>query len=114
MINERELMIGNWYSFFNGYGEPEKALQFDLNEFRRLNECITMPDFFEPIPLMAQHFISAGFVWHGTRLCYPKITIDAWGIHDFTFKLGEIHIEYLHQLQNIVRILTGEELEIKL
>lgn len=79
----------------------------------------------KPVPLTEEILNKAGFVKDG--VCY-KLRVLSFGslsfficendgtycelVQDREFILGHIECDYLHQLQNIIHSLTGEELKI--
>ena len=119
MIQLNELRIGNWFKT-NIY----QQVTLEHLDFL-LNDNIKDKSVMQPIELTAEILEKCGFMkekgidvyslgrlrlWIGTRgksLCY-LIEEDTTTGHYIT------SIEYIHQLQNLVFALTGEELDVKL
>lgn len=73
---------------------------------------------FEPIPLTAEILEKAGFVSDMMAdgfLSYSKDGVEI-DMPYFEFFYGEssIEVKYVHQLQNLIHSLSGQELEIEL
>ena len=115
MTLSKELRIGNWvdYKLPNNYGnEIRTQFNFDLCKYVHL---------LKPIPLTTEILEKAGF----------KRDSDYDGLYSFggynfdltdgvvvclvnlEYKIGQ-PVHYLHQLQNFIYALTGEELNIQL
>lgn len=116
-IVSTELRIGNWVDF-KGYGQ----VNLDVFDVFFIRQC----RFFQPIPLTPEILIKAGFKLLGEEendVFYKKDIGFYFGYHisisglieNDEFKChGNPHIKYLHQLQNLIYTLTGEELVITL
>jgi len=118
MIDAKELRIGNQIQRRTG-----QHLIVDINILRSVRR---QPVFFMPVLLTEEKLIEFGFEkkeysvssdWHiGTN----PVTHD-WmltitkleGIDYFFFQNGGHQIRYVHQLQNLYFLLTGEELIVK-
>jgi hypothetical protein len=122
-----ELRIGNW--LLNPYSnEPEKVESIRpvhaLNTDYEVNE--DHPDLLKPIPLTEEWLLKFGFGLSDEHECGHN-TNEAFGFYyDWHFKrlrleagtadiadVYLLHIQYVHQLQNLYFGLTGEELTIK-
>ena len=89
-------------------------------------QCEINPDGFEPIPLTEEWLLKFGFdfsidTWYLKGVAIWKTECcDAKGNEEigFFYELRDVgmmdmHVKYVHQLQNLYFALTGEELKIK-
>jgi len=132
MIKERELRIGNILSLKQHWGSEIVVIEaiykkgFDVKsltdnkEYTKLDRLSA-----DAIPLSEGWLLKFGFVFNTAKRQY-EINVDGfasefpvWEFRDEMFiapmgnDTGHIHINYVHQLQNIYFALTGEELTIK-
>ena len=121
MIPANELRIGNWAS--NG----EKNFVFDASSLYDATSGLTSKFIF-PIPLTPEVLEKCGFDWriwdgneHHKVLSYKNTPIHTyWDGSEWCFKYGFdsdltfAACQYVHQLQNLIFALTGEELTVKL
>lgn len=132
MISYKDLMIGNWVYESERSKFPMKVVYVG-EDYCYLNFESNEGDVFDgyekdmmPIPLAEDILIKCGFAKrkllgyenHFTYERYLKgITIKLTALNncDFSVLLFEtaIKIEYVHELQNIVRLITKSDLEIK-
>jgi hypothetical protein len=98
-MNANELRIGNWYCWNAGgknYEYQVKQKDFKNDNYRN----------FEPIPLTEDWLLR--FDWKDG---FSKGMLDRQGIEIGIFG-HYLDIKYVHQLQNIIFALTGDELTI--
>lgn len=118
MVNANELRLGNWISYNGKYYEVDE-IWFDLDEGAYYTQDFNI-NFISPIPLTEELLLKCGFERNKTykRYFYNGISISKYeGEKYFVFdgwRFRAIDIKYLHQLQNLYFILTGEELTINL
>jgi len=121
-MNANELRIGN-YIHVSEEGSLE-VLKIDLNDMCNL-ECTIDKDMFEPIPLTEEWLLKLG----AKQYMFDDIKTNEYMFNKwFTVSLVNeqgfcqlclsnrylpVHLEYVHQLQNMVWILTNKELTIK-
>lgn len=125
MIDAKELRIGNWVSY-EVEGET-KISQVIPSDFIALGFDFNI---FNPIPLTPELLEKAGFTsrflgnYHIASLknSHGCIRVEKDSMQ-VTIEIGDLggntetsipHIKYLHQLQNLIFALTGQELEITL
>ena len=125
MIAANELRIGNWV-LWNGPDHVENAkisaisneeVAFKCGDYGLINEI-------QPIPLTPEILEKCGLkngnseldrnVFYSTNKHLAQFSVNisgSFGIYVGVFiALRSVHLEYLHQLQNIYFALTGEEL----
>lgn len=129
MIKANEFRIGNW-AYSKTY-----ATNIQFKSFFGLCNAETNPELYNPIPLTAEILEKCGFVklehsWfakeYGTdcREAAKVMSIQInsitgrCGIGDTDFggcnaMTGKV-IKYVHQLQNLIYAITGEDFEVKL
>lgn len=129
-MTSTELRIGNLIQCYRKAFDKEKTQHkisgiFFLDEF---GDCVELEDGFiininkgiEPIPLTEEWLLKLGFElysekeYHGNGL-YPILVWDDgfWLDDNETGTINDKPILYVHQLQNIHFVLTGEELVCK-
>ncbi len=129
MINYKELRIGNIVSY--DYPKPEgskvmvvtsvDATKTDRH-IRLLGEMINntnrmaIGEYFNPVPLTREWLLKFGFEYHSDIDEWIKDSIKIF-IDDENFFFErkstgsmDVHIKYVHTLQNLFQVLTGEEL----
>lgn len=122
-IKAGDIMLNNWFHV-NGYPmyvdsifRDTVYLEFEGNEGDVWEENIKD---LKPIPLTEDILLKAGFEKdeEGLFSSYPTIvakTKTRWAFYNNGLSGGElVRIDYLHQLQNLVRILTGNDLKINI
>lgn len=119
-MNAKELRIGNLFYLPNG-----NIGIISYHEIRLLTVAIDKPNY-KPIPITNELLEKLGFrVGNGNGSTCAEIAmkngryfvmdkIQNWG-HDFYYTQGEgiqlsVPIKYVHQLQNLVFAITGEDL----
>jgi hypothetical protein len=119
MIQANELRIGNWVKV----GDTESTVCLIDHQFILLqgNAVINRPEQIEPIPLTPEILEKCGFEWSIYHQgFYKKDFVNILGEYQYGYRFKIFRtsqyvgtkINYLHQLQNLVFILTGEELTI--
>jgi hypothetical protein len=115
-MDARELMIGNLVSC------NDQTIKVTYHEIRiqtfsdheHTNSYGVKFTGYEPIPLTEDWLLKFGFETNGKKM---KIELELELEGDkklfFVHSRGEIHIQYVHQLQNLYFALTGKELTIK-
>ena len=130
MINANELRIGNWLAYNDGtFG---KVFGIDTDDVGIIDEVSPTWDSvinLHPIPLTEEILLKCGFVRHKTGIggCDMWQGMDGWAFGDngWLFRgdpknglkiVGYFNsnIHFIHQLQNIIFALTGEELNVEL
>ena len=127
-MEAKELRIGNYILDYEA--EPEVSIYWKVEEIQRLSNdkalnqtlgvtyrkgsCWTCDP--EPIPLTEEWLVKFGFDnlgAYGWGIGYFHIRFR--NIHKFYFPLENrlVRIKHVHQLQNVFRALTNEELTIK-
>ncbi len=115
-----DLRVGNWYMSVK-FGVPVRCTLEDFYELYVLADGATsdppIDQIFEPLPLTEDRVRSFGFEPHGIRRDYYL-----WYIHDtrLLFQMIDredgfvyehrVVLEYVHELQDLYRDLTNEEL----
>lgn len=125
-MEAKELRIGNWVTTRDGLTQVEDVLTFGIN---MQHDC-WLYDIIEvtPIPLTEEILLKCGLTndyggelrWvtlnGDATICIGKdniVCLSVGGGHDYGHEEMQ-HIKYLHQLQNLVHALTGEELNVEL
>lgn len=123
MISANELRIGNWVYSYN----PKTMNHLHLLKVKARNihhlEENPKSETYQPIPLTAEILKKCGFNenknwFYKSNFILGYLSTDDNLQAEWQFGGAEggwnlIDIKYLHQLQNIVHALTGEELEYK-
>lgn len=114
MVRAEELRIGNWLQ----HSGSKTPYMVTLERFWK--DYVTADAFYylEPIELTEDILIKCGF----KKSQFLNITFDLNGFiitnngNGFILSTGifNVKVKYLHQLQNLIYSLTGEELTIKL
>ena len=128
MITPQELRIGNWVN----HKIVEKWERVDSIDYDQLLKSNGVEQYYinrfqledyEPIPLSPEILEKCGFnkkTYGGAGLFYVNglvhiseylnyLNCDPYGSVE-----NSVSVQYLHQLQNLFYVLTGQELEIKL
>jgi hypothetical protein len=123
MVKASELRIDNWLQETTASGK----IHYFKTTILYMEVLEDEPDTFDPIPLTAEILEASGFSWtypmedkfHTSR--FKHFYKDGFygalylrGDNCFEYTMNNKVYPYLHQLQNLYFILTGEELEIKL
>ncbi|HEY1044972.1 MAG TPA: hypothetical protein VGF79_00940 [Bacteroidia bacterium] len=125
MINVRELRLGNWVSLLGDFHQIDGIyLDFNLGSVHLEGNAIyNNADKIEPIPITEEILLKCGFEKKeeiGKYIGYSNVAISIWHNKvNNTFLVDniskvEVYIEHLHQLQNLIYALSGQELEINL
>lgn len=124
-----EIRIGNWIEDWTDIKNGSIQRQIDLDDFAMManyERSGNHPLPFKPIPLTEEWLLKFGFKLNKLGNLCKYIETKENGSRFITFKYSNyyknwyIYLEhnppcqYLHQLQNIIFVLTGEELEVKL
>ena len=129
MLQTNDLRIGN---YFIGY--DDKPFQWGLNDFHSLFTGIEVDEIIrKPIELNSEILIKCGFKKYSHEPGYSigsddksercdeytigKLSIMDWGngfvmSNSFSFDL-RVELKYLHQLQNLYYVLTGNEINVE-
>jgi len=120
MIKANELRIGNLLN--NGtvvrLAENYARIAYQYDGMPK-QSCVDY-EHLEPIPLIEEWLIKCGFKFQNIlKKAYQRnlYLYKGFGIYEVKpkeFFYKEIQIKYVHQLQNLYFVLTGEELEINL
>lgn len=117
-LQAKDLKIGNYLEKSLKSGNGRTIVDsIGCQDIVRIFENIGSYNY-APIPLTEEWLIKLGFDslqdgWYGYKL--DKLSFS-WNVYDNKVRfMGHIivYIEYLHQLQNAVFALTGEELTLK-
>ena len=128
-MKAQDLRIGNYVTMVNDIPEPitEHLVKIQANDILL---CESNKDIFDPIPLDEEWMVKLGFekydqmgnntFWatRDQRFHIKDIDIGIFN-GDVKFKFGEIgwddsiNLKYVHQFQNIIYALTGEELTLQ-
>lgn len=139
MIKPNEIRLGNWYNHkanwsYRNKEEIEYSFEWEDLDWVALSECKLELTDIQPIPLTPEvlekcgfreskkqpvHFINLGNPAKQLELLksgeyfYPSIyqAAEVSSENDGTVYVNRI--QYLHQLQNLIYALTGQELEYK-
>lgn len=118
MITPQELRIGNWV---NIEGLNVRVVDILCDSVNTMVHEGATPDYIKPIELTPEILDKCGFVGHGEMTLYLKN--DSFTIENFSdgycYTGGEgcslsVPILYLHQLQNMVFAICGQELNVEL
>lgn len=118
MIQENEIRSGNWFHHDERWSiQNEKCkahnFQFTGQHFYHISECTFYLEAISPIPLTEEWLLKCNAKRHvGFNRCISfGYTIN--GKEYRYFHYDHINkIEYVHQLQNLAFIITGQELAI--
>ena len=106
------------YSWWVKNGEP--VIEYEMKDIGGAmvkNPYRDVISQYEPIPLTEEWLIKLGFKKNITTDLYPTFSYDILNVNDgivYVLNYGFVnHIKYVHQLQNLYFVLTGEELKLK-
>lgn len=127
MMNANELRLGNLHIFkmrdkFEEPQEWDEICVIDAQDIVYLSNNPDDPDY-EPIPLTEQWLLGFGgidtdcFIFikaksKEIKFSYSSKIVET-GVRNGWYCKRYEHIKYVHQLQNLVHALTGEELTLK-
>jgi len=113
MIDPKELRIGNWVTFEQ---YPESVTQVGPQLLSCNRGIWDEPDIYIPIPLTPEWLERLGFDKDtGEKESQPFYDVFVWVYGSWRIKFDNTvyigpEIKYVHQLQNLWKALTGEEL----
>jgi len=121
-----ELRIGNWINFNNKIGGQVHGVDINGNYqitplfFRGEREDFEINNYYRPIPLNEEWLLKFGFEKRSHLYSvdidrYNKINYNSDQKIFFSGQLGfsiQHDIQYVHQLQNLYKALTNEELKL--
>lgn len=121
-MKANELRIGNWVNSLFCYVIVKEIYQDNKIAVRyesRKQEVLPIKDF-NPVPLTPETLKMCGFVYdsedNGDSLAESYVLdklVWSVGLKEMYYNNEPLpHIEYLHQLQNLVFALTGKELKV--
>jgi len=113
-MKANELRIGNLYYFFNGTNNI-------LSEVESVNSCqidgiVDTDSRIKPVPLTEEWLLKFGFTENdinGDSIKFQKLPFELVSGNDGIYYDYKLKVEYVHQLQNLVHALTGQELILK-
>ena len=119
VIKANELRVGNWVNVLHGNMQID---HFTKDGAHFTDGCGGNWQSLQPIILTWKELDEFGFINYHTnpRLEYFYANTQGYyPVHVYTSRGGEVmyndlHLKYVHQLQNLYFALTGEELEINL
>ena len=106
-MKAQELRIGNW--ILNGINEEFQTNGETINNFDAGQALLGA---FKPIPLTEEWLVKLGFEDDILYIGNHTFRMNTYGVI-FYFNTPLLYIKYVHQFQNLVFALTGEELIIK-
>lgn len=119
-IKAGDIMLGNWFIGYDGKPFQWKGYHFGMIENEV--ECVTIDEIIKSaIPLTEDILLKAGFEINYKGFIH-KYPIDGYkmvlrtGDDGFRYCLNinhSIKIKYLHQLQNLFKLITGNDLKIE-
>jgi hypothetical protein len=117
-LEQKDLYIGCYYDLSN----PMNGGTLDRCRFDNWTEALLFEAYGQPIPISSEILESSGFeydddclqmsignvcIWLGLD---GSVNISAGGGHEYFIR----EVGFVHELQNLIYSLTGEELEIKI
>ena len=123
-LTANEVRLGNYYFYhivdkYDERGEYDEVCQIDAEDFRIL-ENFDCPEY-KPIPLDGEWLLKFGF--KRVDMMFENASMLYWRKDDFIINdernvilfndketMMKIHCEYVHTLQNLFFVLSGEEL----
>jgi hypothetical protein len=122
-LESRELRIGNWVSMAE-YG-VQQISSYNIYQLNLMEAGAKVADYYhliEPIPLTEEWLVKFGF-FEKYKSTSNRWNIKWFEIHDIEDDNGylegrfmydfRLHIQHVHNLQNLYFALTGEELTLK-
>jgi len=114
MIDVRELRFGNYYFYITG-----EIIKVDKKHFNYIDKFCKFANPIELTPEILEKW--CGFIYNDNILELNDFEIgyenDDFVYNQFSVrykKLIILKVKYLHQLQNLIYVLTGEELKVNL
>lgn len=129
MIDYKDLMIGNYVKIYNGEVYQVQSIYYDCVDIVNSNNSIEkiMCDRIYPIEVTDELLVKLGFVFNKDdgKTYDNKIRVrkdklyDTYGIYwecedDWYSDIYPPYFKYLHELQNIFRMIKKVDLEVKL
>ncbi|OJX63079.1 hypothetical protein [Dysgonomonas sp. 37-18] len=122
-IKAGDIMLNNWFIGYDGKPFQWKGYHFGMIENEV--ECVTIDEIIKSaIPLTEDILLKAGFKRNKFGID-PYNSSDGWLNYSFGLTIwndgrlfygwigGNIEVKYLHQLQNLFKSLTGNDLKIE-
>jgi hypothetical protein len=114
MIQANELRIGNWVGYHTtNFDTGESILEYIRCIASTIKDVNLFGKHYEPIPLTPEIMVMAGFGKGGEGFYY-KNGIEYNLDEQLLEGIGDVPLQYVHQLQNLYFALTGQELTINL
>lgn len=112
-MKANELRIGNIIKYI------DKPIICDINTIYAVSKCVEPTKLYEPIPITFEWLLKSGFTSHS---CLPNTWSHCNGLIGYDSFNNCVRVDqtwlgkmpFLHQLQNLYFVITGEELEINL
>jgi hypothetical protein len=133
MIDQKEIRIGNWFTHNTELGSDMSSgpFRWDERHWYLFGDCLLFLDNVSPVELTPEVLEKAGFIYREEDEYHKKIDIFAYlvvTISDCSIALYDNDDDYnngaysafsragikLHNLQNIIHALIGQELQINL
>lgn len=128
MIDAKQIMIGNWFSHNENWNcaDHKGYFQFTESDWYAIGECTLFLEDADYVPLSEEILLKSGFekgrydsYFITLENEYSKLTYyTKWKHLELNTikgtKWGQVKCEYLHELQQLYKILTKQELEVKL
>lgn len=123
MVEENEIMCGNYFIHNDNWcsREHKGIFQFDSQHFFELHECTFSLENISPIPLTEDILIRCGFEkiennWKVFDMVFANVSWERLAGMTLSLEHERIflpHIKYLHQMQNLVKLLCNQTIELK-
>lgn len=128
MIESRELMIGNWVKhndLISGSEYPGTVFQWSTAHWYDIETCGLSFGSIEGIPLTGEvlsewcgfdkiNHVDEYAFYYLTGIKNPRIAIYPHAKRTEFMGWDIAHCEFLHQLQNLIHAVTGNELKVKI
>ena len=123
-MQENEIKIGNWFQHLPQWSYRNEELksflfQWEASDWYAIGECTLSLDCIKPIEVSAQILEKFGFEKDNDGI-YSKLGFMFWlddiGVMQLALNYSPIcnaPCKYVHQLQNLIHALTGEEITFK-
>lgn len=116
-IKAGDIMLGNWF-----IGYDDKPFQWDAECFYLTQGVVSTNELInKPIPLTEEILLKAGFEKDYKSFLYKqnvkgfrmRVSVSEGGFRYNISMFHNIQLEYIHQLQNLFKSLTGNDLKIE-